>query len=132
MRRAPLCRPKLWVCLTVIASVPIYLVMLFLLFDLSSTLDMTKKANFGQHPPMFDPRNLTIEPKRMNNALDKKKRLRREHYRSIAEEVAIKWNLTSPKAAYLLEQQFYRANDYDPQTNFLYFYHIPKTGMFHV
>lgn len=49
-------------------------------------------------------------------------------YQSIANEIAAKWNLTSPDAPYLLEQQFYRVNDYNPSTDFLYFHHIPKTG----
>ena len=50
------------------------------------------------------------------------------NYTFVAHEIAIKWKLTSADAPYLLEQQFYKVNDYNPNTDFLHFDHIPKTG----
>lgn len=45
-----------------------------------------------------------------------------------AKEICLKWNLTTPNCAHLLEQQFYRLDDYNPDTDFLYLNHIQKTG----
>lgn len=50
------------------------------------------------------------------------------NYTFVAHEIALKWKLTSVDAPYLLEQQFYKINDYNPNTDFLHFDHIPKTG----
>ncbi len=50
------------------------------------------------------------------------------NYEVIARKIAKKWNLTSPLAAFLLEHQFYKINDYNSTTDFLHFHHIPKTG----
>lgn len=52
----------------------------------------------------------------------------RTNYTFVAHEIALKWKLTSIDAPYLLEQQFYKINDYNPNTDFLHFDHIPKTG----
>ena len=45
-----------------------------------------------------------------------------------SKEICLKWNLTTPNCAHLLEQQFYRLDDYNPDTDFLYPNHIQKTG----
>ena len=47
---------------------------------------------------------------------------------SRAKEICLKWNITTPNCAHLLEQQFYRLHDYNPDTDFLYLNHIQKTG----
>ncbi|KAL7484690.1 hypothetical protein ACHAW6_010320 [Cyclotella cf. meneghiniana] len=47
---------------------------------------------------------------------------------SIARYLVQKWNLTSPHAPSLLLRQFSLQISYDPQSDFLHFHHIPKTG----
>jgi len=42
--------------------------------------------------------------------------------------IADKWNLTSSNAVELLEQQFYKENDYDPKNDYFHFHHLYKSG----
>ena len=49
-------------------------------------------------------------------------------YKTMAASIAGKWNLTTPNAVELLEQQFYKENDYDPKNDFFHFHHLYKSG----
>ncbi|KAL7536095.1 hypothetical protein ACHAXR_006915 [Thalassiosira sp. AJA248-18] len=49
-------------------------------------------------------------------------------YKTMALSIAAKWNITTPNAVELLEQQFEKVNDYDPQTDFFHFHHLYKSG----
>ena len=60
--------------------------------------------------------------------LSSRKLSKQKTYVTRAKEVCLKWNLTTPNCAHLLEQQFYRVDDYNPDTDFLYLNHIQKTG----
>ena len=51
-----------------------------------------------------------------------------ELYRSLSASIAQKWNLTTPNAVELLERQFRKENDYDPQRDFFHFHHLYKSG----
>ena len=60
--------------------------------------------------------------------LSSRKLSKQQTYLTRAKEICLKWNLTTPNCAHLLEQQFYRLHDYNPDTDFLYLNHIQKTG----
>ena len=60
--------------------------------------------------------------------LSSRKLSKQKTYVTRAKEICLKWNLTTPNCAHLLEQQFYRVYDYNPDTDFLYLNHIKKTG----
>jgi len=49
-------------------------------------------------------------------------------YKALASSIAAKWNLTTSNAVDLLEQQFLRENDYNPQNDFFHFHHLYKSG----
>jgi len=51
-----------------------------------------------------------------------------ELYHSLSASIAQKWNLTTPSAVELLERQFRKENDYDPQRDFFHFHHLYKSG----
>ncbi|KAL7542858.1 hypothetical protein ACHAXR_012162 [Thalassiosira sp. AJA248-18] len=131
-RNNPPCRlkPRCCACLAISAAVPIYIYTLTLFFigraatnehAIISSLVPELSSGTGGIKPSTE-RGTSPHGKirhRSNNNIS---------YQSIAREIALKWNLTSPQAPYLLEQQFHRINDYNPQTDFLHFYHIPKTA----
>ena len=60
--------------------------------------------------------------------LSSRKLSKQQTYVTRAKEICLKWNITTPNCAHLLEQQFYRLHDYNPDTDFLYLNHIQKTG----
>lgn len=110
----PRCRFKTWHACLALTAVPIYATTLFLIGRMA-TIDVSMMA---AHPPHRH-RVASIRERVSKSSA---------RYRSLAGGIAAKWNLTSPDAPYLVEQQFYKASDYDPRTDFLHFHHIPKTG----
>ena len=85
---------------------------------------MTLYLMVNHHLPEFE---LTPVLKQLSSRkLSKPKQ--QTSYMTRAKEICLKWNLTTPNCAHLLEQQFYRVDDYNPDTDFLYLYHIKKTG----
>jgi len=118
------CRLKSWRALLSIIAALIYATTLFIIVK-TATIDRTSyilSLTTATHP--------SSDPSvRTGTALHRQTRQNdSNHYKSVAKEIAAKWNLTSPEAPYLLEQQFYRAHNYNPKTDFLHFHHIPKTG----
>jgi hypothetical protein len=52
----------------------------------------------------------------------------KSQYKVLATSTASKWNLTAPNAVELLEQQFTKEYDYNPDTDFFHFHHLYKSG----
>ena len=46
----------------------------------------------------------------------------------MSSSIANKWNLTTHNVVELLEQQFSKVDDYDPQRDFFHFHHLYKSG----
>ena len=127
----PFCRPKAaWCVYLAITTVPFYLMTLFAIgrktsSDGGTTIAPPSIAAASDRPLSANtPTHISLHGKISRRDSSSK----RESYQSIAREIAAKWNLTSPEAPYLLEQQFYKINDYNPQTDFLYFNHIHKVS----
>eukprot|EP00804_Cyclotella_cryptica_P002739 CCRYP_009630-RA/>CCRYP_009630-RA protein AED:0.01 eAED:0.01 QI:108/1/1/1/1/1/2/2426/539 len=47
---------------------------------------------------------------------------------TLSTQIATRWNLTTPHAIPLLERQFAKPHDYDPQRDFFHFHHLYKSG----
>jgi len=50
------------------------------------------------------------------------------YYKEMATMSATNWNLTTPNAVQLLEDQFTKENDYDHEKDFFHFHHLHKSG----
>lgn len=116
------CNGRIWFTCLAIAAVPFYAMTLYLIGrSISSEEDLILSSSAAHNLQLSqDARSAASSIKRYDPLL------RKDQYSAIARDVAAKWNLTSPP--YLLEQQFYRVNDYNATSDFLYFHHIQKSG----
>ena len=116
------CNGKIWFTCLSIAALPFYATTLYLIGrSVSSEEDAILSSSAAHNLQLSqDARSAASSIKRYDPLL------RKDQYSAIARDVAAKWNLTSPP--YLLEQQFYRVNDYNATSDFLYFHHIQKSG----
>jgi len=117
-KRSPRCT-AVSALLVLILGLTVYLATAFRLIYLMNSESTTRDLMIAEQ---------TGRLRRHNNKVHESLPLESLNYKVIAKKIATKWNMTSPRAAFLLEQQFYKFNDYNSTTDFLHFHHIPKTG----